>query len=132
VKVPVCVFVIVRSGLPIVPIVVGSEAESLDVFVSPPPDTVAVLVTADDAFVAMPTLSVIGEPLEEVRITLEVVQLTVCPERVHDQPVPVAVCGVRPVGTESTTVIVPLEAVLPVLLTVNVYEPVPPWVKLPL
>ena len=130
-KVPVCVFVIVRSGLPDALIVVGSDAESLDVFVSPPPDTVAVLVTDDGALFATLTFRVIGEPLEEAETALEVVQVTVWPETLHDQPVPVAACGVIPVGTESSTVIVPLEATLPILLTVNVYDPVPPCVKVP-
>jgi len=40
--------------------VVGSEAESLDVFVSPPPATVAVLVTLAGALLATFTVSVMA------------------------------------------------------------------------
>ncbi len=55
-KFPVCDFVIVKSGTP--PIVVMSEAVSFDVFVSPPPDTVAVLVTLAGALLATFTVNV--------------------------------------------------------------------------
>jgi hypothetical protein len=49
----------VTTVLP-VPIVVGSEALSLEVLVSPPPETVAVLVTLAGGFPATFTLSVIA------------------------------------------------------------------------
>jgi hypothetical protein len=58
VKLPTWVFVIVRSGTPAATIVVGSSAVSLPVFVSPPPDTLAVLVTLDGAFANTFTVSV--------------------------------------------------------------------------
>ena len=45
--------------------------------------------------------------------------------RVHVQPVPLALVGVNPVGSESLTVTVPLVA-LPLFVTDNVKDPVPP------
>ena len=60
VKFPVCVFVIVRSGKEGATVVVGSLAVSLAVFVSPPPDTVAVFVTLAGAFDATFTVSVMA------------------------------------------------------------------------
>src|SRR3989304_2004232 len=50
VKFPLCALLMVRSGNWL--IVVGSLAELLVVFVSPPPDTVAVLVTLEGALEA--------------------------------------------------------------------------------
>ena len=55
-KLPVCVFVIVRSGPP--PIVVESVAVLLPVLTSPPPATVAVLVRVAGALGATSTVSV--------------------------------------------------------------------------
>ena len=56
VKLPVCVFVIVRSGPPT--IVATSVAVLLVVLLSPPPETVAVLVTLAGAVAATVTVSV--------------------------------------------------------------------------
>ena len=56
-KLPVWLLVIMRSGIKVM--VVGSFAVSFEVMNSPPPDTVAVLVTLDGAFVATLTVSVI-------------------------------------------------------------------------
>src|SRR3989304_4174537 len=56
VKLPVWVLVMVRSGNWL--IVVGSLAELLVVFVSPPPDTVAVLVTLAGGLLSTLTVSV--------------------------------------------------------------------------
>src|SRR5271166_6087054 len=58
VKLPVCDLVTVRSGN--CTIVVGSVAVSLDVLVSPPPDTVAVFVTLAGALDAAFTVTVRG------------------------------------------------------------------------
>jgi hypothetical protein len=55
VKLPVCDFVIVKSGAETE---VGSEALSLAVFTSPPPATVAIFVTLAGAFAATDTVSV--------------------------------------------------------------------------
>ena len=54
--------VIVRSGTRAAggPIVVGSEAESLEEFVSPPPETVAEFVTEPGALLATFTVKVIA------------------------------------------------------------------------
>jgi hypothetical protein len=59
------------------------------------------------------------------------VQVTVCPAELHVQPVPLAALNVRPVGSVSVTVTVPVVGDVPVLLTVIVYAPVAPIVKLP-
>jgi hypothetical protein len=62
VKLPLCVFVRVRSGRRGAEdvTVVASEAVLLAVFASPPPETVAVLVTPDGALVATVTVTVMA------------------------------------------------------------------------
>src|SRR5438132_739504 len=60
VKFPVWVLLMVRSGVRAGLIVVASLAESLLVLVSPPPETVAVLVTDAAALLATFTVSVIA------------------------------------------------------------------------
>jgi hypothetical protein len=107
----------VRSGTPLT--VVGSEAESLLVFVSPPPDTVTVLVTLAGALLATLTASVIAGKLPAAT-TVELVQVTVWLAIPQLQPVPVALVGVSPAGTVSVTVAVPLVGPFPMLLTVIV------------
>ena len=116
VKLPLWVLVIVRSGTAVEVIVVGSLAESLLVLLSPPPDTVAVLVTLDGALLAMLTFKVIGEALALAAKAVWFVQVTVCPESEQVQPAPLAPVGVNPLGTTSVTVMVPL---LPVTETVS-------------
>ena len=46
--------------------------------------------------------------------------------------IPVNAVAVRPVGTESATVTVPLLAAVPEFFTVMLYVPVPPCVNVPL
>ena len=58
VKLPVWVFVIARSGTAIV--AVGSLTVSFEVLFSPPPETIAVLVTTVGALVATLTVRVIA------------------------------------------------------------------------
>jgi hypothetical protein len=108
----------VRSGTPLM--VVGSEAESLLVFVSPPPDTVTVLVTLAGALLATLTASVIAGKLPAAATTVVLVQVTVWLAIPQLQPVPVALAGVSPAGTVSVTVAVPLVGPFPTLLTVIV------------
>ncbi len=57
--------------------------------------------------------------------------MTVCPDMLQVQPVPVATVGVRPVGRVSVTVTRPLVAAVPELVAVMVYVPVALWLKLP-
>ena len=59
-KLPVCVLVTVRSGAVGTTTVVGSLAVLLVVLVSPPPETVAVLVTEEGALPATVTVRVIA------------------------------------------------------------------------
>ena len=97
---------------------VMSFAVLLEVFRSPPPDTVAVLVTDDGAFVATLTVTVIDGYAElgfnaSLRVQVRV-------PRLQDQPVPEIAVAVRPVGRVSITVTVPELAVGPTLDTVMV------------
>src|SRR5207245_352515 len=51
---------------------------------------------------------------------------------VHDQPVPEIAVAVKPVGSVSATVTVPLVAPVPELVAVSVYvSPLSPWMKFP-
>src|SRR5205823_12912580 len=98
---------------------VRSVAVSFAVFTSPPPETVAVLVTAFAA--DWPTFTVIeiagNDPL--LATTALLVQVTVCATIAHVQPAPDAAVGVSPAGSVSVTVVVPLVAVPPTLVTVR-------------
>jgi hypothetical protein len=101
-------------------IVVGSLAESLLVFVSPPPETVAVLVTVAGALLATPTVSVTAAELVLPGIDAELVHVTVWPEILQLQPLPVAAVAVSPVGTESVITTLPLEPVAAMFRAVKV------------
>ncbi len=57
-KLPLCVFAMVRSATPLT--VVGSLAESFEVLVWPPPETVAVFVRLRAEFGATLTVSVMA------------------------------------------------------------------------
>src|ERR1700694_2427591 len=98
---------------------VRSVAVSFAVLTSPPPDTVAVLVT--ELAADCRTLTVIeitgNDPL--LATTAVLVQVTVCATIAQVQPVPDAAVGVSPAGSVSVTVLVPLVAVPPILLTVS-------------
>ena len=88
-------------------------------FASPPPETVAVLVTEAAANCA--TFTVIemagNDPL--LATTAVLVQVTICATIPQVQPLPDAAVGVSPAGSVSVTVVVPLVAAAPMLLTVN-------------
>ena len=107
----------VRSGSPT--IVVGSASLLLARLVSPPPETVAVLVTLAGALVATLTVSVSGGALAPAAIGSLRVHESVGTS-VHVQPVPANAVAVRPVGSVSVTVIVPIVAAAPAFLTVIV------------
>ena len=100
-------------------IVVGSEAVSLPVLVSLPPETTTVLVTEGGALVDTLTVSVItGYDVPAARAS----------ERVHvklpmeqAQPAPLMVVAVRPAGRESVRLTVPMVGPPPLLVTVMMY-----------
>src|SRR5438552_960852 len=121
VGVPECVLVIARSDVSWVTDV-GSVAVLLAVFVSPPPDTIAVLIK--DAAALAATLMEIGRAScrERVESAVEGEQLTVWPTGAPQvQPVPLALVGVMPTGKVSLTVTVPEVGAVPTLLAVSVY-----------
>jgi hypothetical protein len=88
VKLPLWLLAIVRSGSPFT--VVGSLALLLPPLLSPPPDTVTVLVTPPTAPAPTPTVSVIAGALPEAAMALLEVHVTVPDELEQLQPVPVA------------------------------------------
>jgi hypothetical protein len=134
VKLPVCDFATVMSGMPLT--VVGSVSVLLKLFDagSPPPETVAEFVTEGNAAAATATVTVIAgavvAPAIEARVQVAVLlPITVL---VQVQPVPVGVAAtVKPAGKLSVTVTVALVAVLAALFTVIVYVPLTPTVKFP-
>src|SRR5438067_1345199 len=70
--------------------------------------TTAVLLTVAGALAATFTLSVMVEvPFTAIGVPASV-QVTACPMAPHDQPVPVPLANVSPVGSVSVTVMVPL------------------------
>jgi hypothetical protein len=77
------------------------------------------------------TLTVIeitgNDPL--LATTAVLVQVTVCATIAQVQPVPDAAVGVSPAGSVSVTVLVPLVAVPPTLVTVRLYVSVLPRTK---
>jgi hypothetical protein len=98
-------------------IVVGSLAESLLVFSSPPPETDAEFVTELAALPATSTVTVIAgydelaaRASERVHVSVPSVQL---------QPVPEIAVAVRPLGRESVAVTVPLVGPGPPFETVS-------------
>src|SRR5277367_4756205 len=98
----------VRSGVAGGLMVVGSEAPSLAVLVSAPPETVAELMTLAAALAETLTVSVMAGKLTPAGSTTDVEQVRVA--RVHPHPEPLIALAVRPAGNESTTVTVPLVA----------------------
>ena len=100
---------------------------------SPPPPTCARLVSVPAALAATAT-GKLNALLPETAITVELVQVTVCPDAAQLQFAPLAPPGVKgeapvyvnPAGSTSTMVMVPDDAMLPVLVTVSVYVVVPP------
>jgi len=126
-KLPLCDFVMASVGCARV---VGSVA--VGVLTAPPPLAVAEFVTLPGVVpVGIVTPRVIDGKAAEAAMVAVDVQVTTCAESEHVQPVPVADAYVSPVGSVSTTVVVPNVVALPVLLTAIVYEPLPPTTKFP-
>jgi hypothetical protein len=92
--------------------------------------TVAELLNGVLALFATFTFSVMPEvPFAAIGVALSV-QVTSCPLALHVQPVPVPLANVSPAGNVSVTVMVPLLAPKPPLVTVRVYcAPCWPCVK---
>jgi len=123
---PVCDLAIESVGLPAR--VVGSVP--VGELMAPPPLTVTEFVTEPGAPTAL-TVNVIGSPAAPAAMAVVLVHVAVGPAPLHVQPVPVAALNVRPAGSVSVTVMVPVVGEVPVLLAVIVYVPVEPIVKLP-
>src|SRR4051794_29960517 len=107
---------------------VGSDAVLFELSTSPPPLTVTTFVSELGALPATSTVTVMsGKPaLPASASAREQVGKTV---QVH--PVPLMPVIVIPAGGVSTTSTWPDDGSEPRFVTVTVYEPVPPWVKLP-
>src|SRR5205085_3395796 len=110
--------------------VVGSLSESLAAFASFGVETVAVLSTEGTAACATPTVSVMALVAEGASGP-PLVQVTFCPLAAQFQFVPVPETKLKPVGSVSVTVIVPVVLHAPTLVTFSVYVPFVPTVKLP-
>src|ERR1035441_7516910 len=97
--------------------VVGSLTVSFAVLISPPPETLAVLVRLT-ALVATSTTTVMGGyPAPAAKLS-ERVQVSV--PRSAVQPAPLMAVAVSPAGSVSTTLTVPTVAALPISVTVMV------------
>ena len=88
--------------------VVGSDAELFPVATSPGVATAAEFVTLGTAATATLTVRVIGLLLAPAASGPAVVQVTAWPTALQLHPVPVPDTYVRPVGSVSVTVIVPV------------------------
>ena len=96
---------------------------------APPPLAVDVFVALGIAAAPTATTSAIGGAFVPGLTDVVDVHVTACPAPVHVQPGPVAETNVRPAGSVSATVIVPVVAALPLLPTSSVNVPCPPTGK---
>ena len=92
----------------------------LDVLVSPPPDTAAVLTTLPTAAGTGRTVNRMSSELRPTPTELPVLQVTNCPTAEQDHSAPVADTKINPAGSVSVTVIVPLLAAVPTFCTVMI------------
>ena len=112
---PVWVFVTVTSGAVEV---IESVPQSFEVTDWPPPVAQALLVKEPVVLEPIVATTLIGcDELLPLLMTVLLVQTRVA--RVHDQPVPLIDVAVRPEGSVSVTVIVPVDGPPPTLLTVS-------------
>jgi len=120
VKLPVCDVLMVRSGAVMV---VGSFEELLAALLSLGVATLAVLVTGELASAVALTVTVrvmvlaLGAPM---LIGPGFVQVTTCPAALQVQLVPAPLTNPSPAGSVSVTVIAPVVAAVPMLVTVIV------------
>lgn len=94
-------------------------------------EALAVLVTLGAAWVPTATVKVIVEVVPDAK-GLGLVQVTVCPDAEQLQLEPVPETKLSPVGKVSVTVKGPVAVDSPLLVTLIVYVPFCPTVKLPL
>src|SRR5258708_2595740 len=120
VKLPTCDFAMVKSGNCVTVTMSVFEVLLLVLLSMQVHATAAVLLTLAGALAATFTFSVIADvpPLPEM--TFPLVHDTAGPLAIQLQPVPVPLANVSPDGSESVTVIVPLLAPLPPLVTARV------------
>src|SRR5690349_8287565 len=105
---------------PVPPVtMVGSVAVLLAALMSPPPDTVAVLVTLAGALAATFTASVMGGYEAPEASASARVQVEVGPAA-QVQPAPLMAAAARPAGSVSVTVTAPALGAVPALRTVMV------------
>ena len=98
--------------------VVTSSTWLLAGLTSPPPVTLAELMTETAAFDATSTVTVIGGYAAPGLSGSFLPQVTDCPVMSQVQPVPLAAVGIRPVGTISIAVTRSLVGMPPLLATV--------------
>ena len=111
----------------IVLIAVGSEALSLAVFVSPPPETVAVLVTDEAALLATLTVIVMGGYVAPAAKGSVRAQTNVL--RVQVQPTPLIAVAVKPAGRASAAETEP-EVAMPPAFPTDIRYIAPLWPRL--
>jgi len=107
------------------------ESVFVDVEPAPPPDAVALFNTVAAGPTTFTTSEIVGD-VAPLAIGVVVVHVTTWPEALHVQPVPVAEANVKPVGSVSVSVRVPVVGDVPLLVTLSVYVPVAPMTKFPL
>src|SRR5258708_1857772 len=119
VKLPMCDFAMVRSGNCVTVTMSVFEVLLLVLLSVQVHATAAVLLTVAAASLATFTFSVMVEvPFTAIGVPASV-QVTFCPTAPHDHPVPVPLANVSPVGSVSVTVIVPVVAANPPLVTTS-------------
>ena len=89
----------------------------LAALVSPPPTTLAVFALAP-VVVGLTVRVIVAVPLLTMAVLL--VQLTTCPAAEQVKPPPLPLTKLKPAGSVSATVTVPLVAAVPVLVTTRV------------
>src|SRR5262245_14466983 len=124
VKFPVCDFEIVRSRSPCATNV-RSCAVLFEVLPSPPPSTIAVLTTLPAFADTSTTTAIVGYALPGASGS-DRVHVTTCPCMPQPQPEPDAAVGVKPLGTLSRTLTVPVVALSPLFWTSIRYVPLRP------
>jgi hypothetical protein len=117
-----------RCGAGVEFTVIVSVEELVPMMTSPVLATVAVLLMLPVAVDATATTSEMEVDVEG-GIEVEFVQVTVCPLAEHAQPAPVPETKDMLDGSTSVTVVTPVVAPGPALVTARVYVPLVPTVK---
>ena len=130
VKLPACDFAIERSGVGAGVTVVGSVSRSFAVTVSDTAWTTAAFVTPGSARAPTATVSVNGE-FAPTAIEFDRNALTTCPLELKLHPEPLPETNVIPVGSVSSTVVIPVTGPVPTFVTVMVQLALLPTTKVP-